>query len=61
LELAFGFRGSVHYYHDRRHGSIQAETVLEKEVRVLYLDLRAGSPKGTIFHRQPGGGPLPQK
>ena len=38
---AYWFRGSVHYHHDRKHGSIQADTVLEKEPRVLHLDLKA--------------------
>jgi hypothetical protein len=32
------FRGSV-YYHHGEHGSVQAHMVLEKELRVLYLDL----------------------
>ena len=30
------FRGLVHY----RHGSMQADMVLEKELRVLHLDLQ---------------------
>jgi hypothetical protein len=34
------FRGSVHYHHGRKHGSVQADTVLEKEPRVLHLDPR---------------------
>jgi hypothetical protein len=33
LELAYSFRGSVHYHHDRKHGSIQADMVLEKKLR----------------------------
>jgi hypothetical protein len=36
-----GFRGSVYYHHGRKHGSIQADTVLERELRVLRLDLKA--------------------
>jgi hypothetical protein len=39
LGLAYSCRGSVHYHHE--HGSLQAHMVLEKELRVLYLDLRA--------------------
>jgi hypothetical protein len=39
--MAYNFRGSVHYNQDRKHGSIQADTMLEKELRVLYLDLQA--------------------
>jgi hypothetical protein len=34
------FRGSVHYHHGEKHGSMQAD-VLEKELRVLYQDLQA--------------------
>lgn len=29
------FRGSVHHHHGRKHGGVQADTVLEKELRVL--------------------------
>jgi len=29
LQLAYSFRGSVHYHHGRNHGSIQADLVLE--------------------------------
>ena len=34
-ELAYSFRGSVHYHHGREHGTMQAEVVLE--LRVLHL------------------------
>lgn len=34
------FRDLVHYYHVGKHGSIQVD-MLEKELRVLYLDLKA--------------------
>ena len=40
LGLAYSFRGSVHYHHGGRHGSVQADMVLE-ELRVLHLDLQA--------------------
>jgi hypothetical protein len=40
LGLAYSFRGSVHYHHGGKHGSRQADTVLE-ESRVLYLDPKA--------------------
>ena len=40
LVLACSFRGSVHYHHDRKHGSIQADMVLE-EPRVISLDPKA--------------------
>ena len=34
------FQSSVHY-HNRKYGSLQADMVLEKELRVLHLDLQA--------------------
>jgi hypothetical protein len=40
LGLAYRFRGSVHYHHGRKHGSIQADVVLE-ESRVLYFESKA--------------------
>jgi hypothetical protein len=33
-------RGSVHYYHGRKHDSVQIDMVLEKEPRVLHVDLK---------------------
>ena len=41
LRLAYRLRGSVHYHHGRKHGSIQAGMVLEKKLRVLHLDMKA--------------------
>jgi hypothetical protein len=41
LGLAYSFRGSVHYHHDGKHGSIQADMVLEKKLRVMHLDTKA--------------------
>jgi hypothetical protein len=35
------FRGLVHYHHGRKHGSVQAGTVLEKKLRVLHLHQQA--------------------
>jgi hypothetical protein len=32
--MAYRFRGSVHCHHGRKHGSMQADTVLEKFLRV---------------------------
>ena len=43
LGLAYRFRGLVHYHYDRKHGSIQADMVLEKELRFLHLDPTAAS------------------
>jgi hypothetical protein len=42
LGLAFSFRGSVHYHHGRKHDSVQAGMVLEKELRILHPDPKAG-------------------
>jgi hypothetical protein len=41
------FRGLVHYHHGRKHGSVQADMVLEKELRVLYLK----AFRMSVFHR----------
>jgi hypothetical protein len=41
LGLAYSFRGSVYYHHGRKHGSVPADMVLEKELRVLHFDLKA--------------------
>jgi len=32
------FRCLVHYHHGRKQGSVQADVVLEKEMRVLHQD-----------------------
>ena len=32
LVLAYSFRGSVHYHHDGKHGSMQADMVLEVSI-----------------------------
>jgi hypothetical protein len=37
--------GSVHYHHGRKHGSVQADMMLEKELRVLYLDPQTAGRK----------------
>jgi hypothetical protein len=41
LGLVYKFRDSVHYLLDRKHGSVHTDMVLEKEPRVLHLDLKA--------------------
>ena len=41
MGLAYSFRGSVHYHHGKKHGSQQADMVLEKELRVLHFDPKA--------------------
>jgi hypothetical protein len=44
LELAYRFRGLIHY-----DGILQADIVLEKELRVLHLDLRQQKGTGPIL------------
>jgi hypothetical protein len=41
LELAYSFRGLVHYHCGRKQETIQAYIVLKKKLRVLHLDLTA--------------------
>ena len=45
LGLAYSFRGLVHYHHSGKHGRVQANVILEKELRVLHLD-RKDSRRG---------------
>ena len=52
LGLAYSFRGSVHYHHVRKHGSVQADMRLE---RIYILICRQ---QETVFHRQTEGGSL---
>ena len=44
------FRGLVHYHHDRKHGSVQAGMVLEKELRGQPLDLQVAGLHVTVSH-----------
>jgi hypothetical protein len=37
LGPAYRFRGTVHYHHDRKHGSVWADMVLEM-LKVLHRD-----------------------
>ena len=41
--LAYRFRGLVHYHHGGKHGSMQADVVLE-----MVLELRVASPLDTL-------------
>ena len=45
MGLVYRFTGSVHYHCGRKHGSIQADMVLEKVLRVLRLNLKAARRK----------------
>lgn len=38
MRLAYSFRGLVYYHYGGKHGSIQADIVLKKDLRVLDLD-----------------------
>jgi hypothetical protein len=36
--MAYRFRGVAHCHHGEKHGSIEADMVLEEELRVLQFD-----------------------
>jgi hypothetical protein len=40
LGLVYSFRGSVHYHHGGKDGSMQADMVLEEELRTSHLNLK---------------------
>ena len=48
MGLAYRFRGLVHHHQGRKHGSMQADMVLEKELRVRYLGLQAA--EGAVYY-----------
>jgi hypothetical protein len=48
LSQAYRIRGSVHYYQGQKHGSVQPDVVLEKELRVLHLDPTANRRLGPM-------------
>lgn len=39
--LVYSFRGLGHCHHEGRHGGMQADMELEKDMRVLHFDLQA--------------------
>ena len=49
MNLAYTFRGSVQYYHGGKPGSIKVDIVLEKELRALQFDPKAGR-RQTLLH-----------
>jgi hypothetical protein len=58
LGLAYSVRGSVHFHYGRKHSSVQADMVVEKELSVLHLNptasrrrLSHGSQEEGFFHR----------
>jgi len=40
--MDYSFRDLISYYHGRKHGSVQADMMPEKELRILYLHTQAG-------------------
>jgi hypothetical protein len=40
MGLAYSLRGSVYYYDGGKCRDVQADMVLEKELKVLHLDLK---------------------
>jgi hypothetical protein len=48
LGLAYSFRGSFHYRLGRKYSSIQANMMLEKELRALHLDLKAARRRSLL-------------
>jgi hypothetical protein len=55
LELAYHFRGSVHYHYGEKHGTIQSGTVLEEP---SVLDLKADRGELSFTGRQEEAGIL---
>jgi hypothetical protein len=49
VELAYTFRGFIHYHHGEKPGVRQADMMLEKELRVLHLDLQAAGSNNDIL------------
>jgi hypothetical protein len=43
--MPYSFRGLVHYHHGRKNGNIQADMLMEKELRVLHPDQQAAEGK----------------
>ena len=41
MGLTYSSRGLVHCHYGRKHGGMQADMVLEEELRVLHLGLKA--------------------
>ena len=62
MGLAYSFRGLVLYCHGKKHDSMQADEVQEKELRVLHLDLKAVKRRLTLArldHRSETSKPTP--
>ena len=50
IGAALQFLSSFHYHHGKKHGSRQAEMVLEKELRVLDFYPKAAIRRLTLLH-----------
>ena len=49
MRLAYRFRDLVHYLHGRKHDCMQADMVLEKELKVLlHIDPQAAGDGVTL-------------
>jgi hypothetical protein len=48
IGAGYSFRGLLHYCHGWKHGGMQAGVVLERSLRVLYLDPQAA--RETVSH-----------
>ena len=46
--LVCRFKGLVHYCHGRKHGNMQVDMVLLKELRLVHLDLQAQEVNATL-------------
>ena len=55
MGLAYSFRGSVHYRHGRKCGSVQEDMELEEQ-RVLHLDLKADRTRLSLLAGSQEGG-----
>lgn len=41
IGLAYSFKDLVHYCHRRKHGGMEADMLLEKELKVLHMNPQA--------------------
>lgn len=52
LGLAYSLKGLVYFHYGRKDGSMLVGMVLEKEVRVLHLDLQVAEEDHVLFWTQ---------
>lgn len=53
LGLTYSFTEFIHYHHGTKHGNFQADMVVEKKLRILYLDLQAAGRFGLLIPQIP--------